>query len=66
MMLAVARASAGVGIDEARDRDGQYFYYLAMWPLALGRLADVKPDYREGATHSRARTIGPSLSPAAA
>jgi hypothetical protein len=37
----------GLRIGEAKDRDGQYFHYLAMWLFALARLGDVKPEYRE-------------------
>jgi hypothetical protein len=39
----------GLRIGEAPDRDGQYFHYLAMWLFALGRLSEVKPEYRERA-----------------
>ena len=37
----------GIRIGEAPDRDGQYFHYLAMWLFALGRLGELKPQYRE-------------------
>src|SRR3954469_17845733 len=37
----------GIRIGEATDRDGQYFHYLAMWLFALGRLGEVKSEYRE-------------------
>src|SRR3954464_5594297 len=37
----------GIRIGEAPDRDGQYFHYLAMWMFALGRLGDIKSEYRE-------------------
>src|SRR5262249_21606055 len=30
----------GLRIGEAPERDGQYYHYLAMWMLALGRLGD--------------------------
>jgi len=39
----------GIRIGEASDRDGQYFHYLAMWLFALGRLGDIRGDYRERA-----------------
>ncbi|WP_046869711.1 hypothetical protein, partial [Microvirga massiliensis] len=37
----------GIRIGEAPDRDGQYFHYLAMWLVALGRLGELKPKYRD-------------------
>jgi hypothetical protein len=37
----------GIRIGEAPDRDGQYFHYLAMWLVALARLGEIKPEYRE-------------------
>ena len=48
----------GIRIGEARDRDGQYFHYLAMWLFALGRLGTVRPGYRERAV-TLARAIHP-------
>lgn len=39
----------GLRIGEAPERDGQYYHYLAMWMLALGRLGDFEPQYRERA-----------------
>jgi hypothetical protein len=36
----------GVRIGQAPDRDGQYFYYLAMWLYALAVLARHVPAYR--------------------
>jgi hypothetical protein len=36
----------GIRIGEARDRDGQYFHYLAMWLYALSVLGRHLPDYR--------------------
>jgi hypothetical protein len=33
----------GIRIGEARDRDGQYFHYLAMWLFALARLGELIP-----------------------
>jgi hypothetical protein len=37
----------GLRIGEEPDRDGQYFHYLAMWLVALARLGDVNPEYRQ-------------------
>ena len=37
----------GLRIGEAPDRDGQYFHYLAMWLLALARLGEHDPAYRQ-------------------
>jgi hypothetical protein len=37
----------GIRIGEAPERDGQYFHYLAMWLFALGRLGEIRPEYRE-------------------
>jgi hypothetical protein len=48
----------GIRIGEAPDRDGQYFHYLAMWLLALGRLGAVRGGYRERAV-ALARAIHP-------
>lgn len=39
----------GIRIGEAADRDGQYFHYLAMWLFALGRLGELKDQYRHDA-----------------
>jgi hypothetical protein len=39
----------GIRIGEERDRDGQYFHYLAMWIFALERLGEIEPRYRERA-----------------
>src|SRR5215211_3749020 len=39
----------GIRIGETADRDGQYFHYLAMWLFALGRLGELKPEYRDQA-----------------
>ena len=50
----------GLRIGEAADRDGQYFHYLAMWLFALGRLAALKPEYRERAIRL-ARDIHPAF-----
>src|SRR3974390_2880625 len=35
----------GIRIGEARDRDGQYFHYLAMWLYAFAILGRHIPDY---------------------
>jgi hypothetical protein len=37
----------GIRIGEERDRDGQYFHYLAMWLYALSVLARQDPTYRQ-------------------
>jgi hypothetical protein len=37
----------GLRIAEASDRDGQHFYHLAMWLVALGRLGEFRPEYRD-------------------
>src|SRR3981189_3875369 len=39
----------GIRIGEASDRDGQYFHYLAKWLFALGRLGQLKGEYRNRA-----------------
>jgi hypothetical protein len=39
----------GIRIGEERDRDGQYFHYLAMWIYALGRLGAIESRHRERA-----------------
>lgn len=39
----------GIRIGQAADRDGQYFHYLAMWMLALQRLGEIEPHYRDEA-----------------
>ena len=39
----------GIRIGEALDRDGQYFHYLAKWLFALGRLGQLKGEYRDRA-----------------
>src|SRR5438132_11898909 len=39
-----------IRISEAPDRDGQCFHYLAIWLYALGRLGEIKPEYRERAS----------------
>jgi hypothetical protein len=39
----------GIRIGEAPDRDGQYFHYLAKWLFALGRLGQLKGEYRNRA-----------------
>jgi hypothetical protein len=37
----------GCRIDEAVDRDRQYFHCLAMWLFARAQRGDLKPKYRE-------------------
>ena len=37
----------GMRIGEAPERDGQYYHYLAMWMVALARLGEHRPGYRE-------------------
>ena len=51
----------GIRIGEAPDRDGRYFHYLAMWLYALGRLREIRPEYRVRAIALlRAMLIPPS------
>src|SRR3974390_1727315 len=48
----------GIRIGEARDRDGQYFHYLAMWLYALASLSEHIPQYRAPAI-ALARDVHP-------
>ncbi|MFZ5669017.1 MAG: hypothetical protein ACOY4K_05960 [Pseudomonadota bacterium] len=50
----------GLRIGEARDRDGQYYHYLAMWLFALARLGEHRNGYRERAL-AIARDIHPAF-----
>ena len=50
----------GLRIGEKPDRDGQYFHYLAMWLFALGKLGDLRPEYRERSV-ALARDIHPAF-----
>lgn len=50
----------GIRIGEEPDRYGQYYHYLAIWLFALGRLGDLKPEYRKRGV-ALARDIHPAF-----